>query len=187
MSPFWLIGLVAFGLLAPGASEGRAQQPASPPSAPSGPEIDPAEIPSVHNTFYAVPEGAVSWDTLAALEVKAEVLGPLRTQFTTSYSEPILALDGEHVRIMGFIYPLEGGREHRRFLLTAWPPSCPFCLPAGPAQMVEVEASEPVPFTEGAILIAGDFEVLEDDPSGMYYRMTGAKLLERFDDIRWPG
>ena len=149
--------------------------------------IDPSEIPSVHNTFYEVPEGVVGWDTLGNLDVRTEVIAPLQARFHTEYSEEIKALDGEEVKLMGFIYPLEGGLEHKRFLLTAWPPSCPFCLPAGPSQMVEVFCDEPVEFTEGAILVAGQFELLKDDPSGMYYRMRNAKEVERYDDIRWTG
>ena len=189
MRNVWLAGAAALALTSLAHSRAVAAEPE--PLAgrvpPAGQSIDPGDIPSVHNTFYAVPEGAVSWDTLAGLEVETEVVGPLKTRFTTSYSDEILALDGRDVRIMGFIYPLEGGLEHERFLLTAWPPSCPFCLPAGPAQMVQVETKAPIPFSDGAILIGGSFEVLEDDPSGMYYRMSGAELLERFDDIRWPG
>jgi uncharacterized protein len=149
--------------------------------------IEPSEIPSVHNTFYQVPEGVVGWDTLGNLDVRTEVIAPLQARFHTDYSKEIKALDGREVKLMGFIYPLEGGLEHKRFLLTAWPPSCPFCLPAGPSQMVEVFCQEPVEFTEGAILMAGRFELLEDDPSGMYYRMQDAKELERYDDIRWTG
>jgi uncharacterized protein len=149
--------------------------------------IDPSEIPSVHNTFYEVPEGVAGWDTLGKLDVKTEVIAPLQARFHTDYSKEIKALDGQEVKLMGFIYPLEGGLEHKRFLLTAWPPSCPFCLPAGPSQMVEVLCDEPVQFTEGAILMAGKFEVLADDPSGMYYRMRAAKEVERYDDIRWTG
>jgi hypothetical protein len=149
--------------------------------------IDPGEIPSVHNTFYQVPEGVVGWDTLGNLDVRTEVIAPLQAIFHTDYSKEIKALDGEQVKLMGFIYPLEGGLEHERFLLTAWPPSCPFCLPAGPSQMVEVFCAEPVEFTEGAILMAGRFEVLEDDPTGMYYRMHDAEEVERYDDIRWTG
>jgi hypothetical protein len=53
--------------------------------------------------------------------------------------------------------------------------------------MVEVLCEEPVDFSEGAILMAGTLSVLEDDPSGMYYRMNDARLVERFDDIRWTG
>jgi uncharacterized protein len=149
--------------------------------------IDPSQIPSVHNTFYQVPEGVVGWDTLGKLDVRTEVIAPLQARFHTDYSTEVKALDGQEVKLMGFLYPLEGGLEHKRFLLTAWPPSCPFCLPAGPSQMVEVFCQEPVEFTEGAILMAGRFELLEDDPSGMYYRMQDAKELERYDDIRWTG
>jgi hypothetical protein len=149
--------------------------------------IDPTEIPSVHNTLYQVPEGVVGWDTLGDLDVRTEVIAPLQARFHTDYSAEIKALDGQDVKLMGFIYPLEGGLEHERFLLTAWPPSCPFCLPAGPSQMVEVFANEPVAFTDGAIVIAGRFEVLNDDPSGMYYRMHGAEEVERHEDIRWTG
>lgn len=149
--------------------------------------IDPGEIPSVHNTFYQVPEGVVGWDILGNLDVRTEVVAPLQAIFHTDYSDEIRALEGQEVKLMGFIYPLEGGLEHERFLLTAWPPSCPFCLPAGPSQMVEVLCEEPIEFTEGAIVMGGRFELLEDDPSGMYYRMRDAKLVERFDDIRWTG
>jgi uncharacterized protein len=149
--------------------------------------IDPSQIPSVHNTFYQVPEGVVGWGTLGKLEVRTEVVAPLQAIFHTDYSSEVKALDGQEVKLMGFIYPLEGGLEHQRFLLTAWPPSCPFCLPAGPSQMVEVFCKEPVDFTDGAIMIAGKFELLKDDPSGMYYRMRDAKEIERFNDIRWTG
>jgi hypothetical protein len=115
------------------------------------------------------------------------VIAPLQARFHIDYSAAIKALDDQDVKLMGFIYPLEGGLQHERFLLTAWPPSCPFCLPAGPAQMVEVLCEEPVAFTDGAILISGRFEVLEDDPTGMYYRMHSAEEVERYDDIRWTG
>jgi hypothetical protein len=149
--------------------------------------IDPSQIPAVHNTLYEVPEGVVGWDTLGNLDVRTEVIAPLQATFHTDYSKEIKALDGQEVKLMGFIFPLEGGLEHERFLLTAWPPSCPFCLPAGPSQMVEVFCEEPIEFTEGAILIAGRFELLKDDPSGLYYRMHDAAEVERYDDIRWTG
>jgi uncharacterized protein len=180
-----LVSLLAIGI-ATASSAGIARAFTEEKLQDSG-LIDPSEIPSVHNTFYQVPEGVVGWDTLGNLDVRTEVIAPLQARFHTDYSKEIKALDGREVKLMGFIYPLEGGLEHKRFLLTAWPPSCPFCLPAGPSQMVEVLCQEPVEFTEGAILMAGRFELLEDDPSGMYYRMQDARVVERYDDIRWTG
>jgi hypothetical protein len=179
-----LAGLLALGIA--GVGTGAAQAFSQEKLQESG-LIDPSEIPAVHNTLYQVPEGVVGWDTLGKLDVTTEVVGPLQAVFHTDYSTEVKALDGEQVKLMGFIYPLEGGLEHERFLLTAWPPSCPFCLPAGPSQMVEVFCAEPIEFTEGAVLMAGRFELLKDDPSGLYYRMHEAAEVERFDDIRWTG
>ena len=76
-----------------------------------------------------MPEGVVGWDTLGNLEVRSEVVAPLQAIFHTDYSAEVKALDGQEVKLMGFIYPLEGGLEHEHFLLTAWPPSLPV-LPA---------------------------------------------------------
>jgi uncharacterized protein len=185
-----LIGLASVGLLAIGLAItcgiGVARAFSKEPLQDSG-LIDPNEVPQVHNTFYQVPEGVVGWDTLGKLDIKTEVVAPLQAIFHTEYSKEVKALDRQRVKLMGFIYPLEGGLEHERFLLTAWPPSCPFCLPAGPSQMVEVFCHEPIKFTEGAVLMAGRFELLKDDPSGMYYRMHDAEEVERYDDIRWTG
>jgi uncharacterized protein len=149
--------------------------------------IDPSQIPAVHNSLYQVPEGVIGWDVLGNMDVDVEVIAPLQSIFHVDYTAEVKALDGRRIELMGFIYPLAAGVAHERFLLTAWPPSCPFCLPAGPAQMVEVHAAEPIAFTDGAVQLGGTFEVLEDDPSGMYYRMRDAREIERFEDIRWTG
>lgn len=184
----WLLGGLALALIGTGTMP-AAGETATPGQAAADTQdlIDPDEIPSVHDTFYRVPEGVIGWDVLGEMDVEVEVLGPLRSVFHVDYTDRVKALDGQEVKIMGFLFPLEGGVSHARFLLTAWPPSCPFCLPAGPSQMVEVLCEEPVEFSEGAILMAGTLSVLEDDPSGLYYRMDDARLIERFDEIRWTG
>src|SRR5918996_4223057 len=166
----WRLG-TSLAALCAGSTLALAQTPTPDEPAAAGEQelIDPSQIPSVHNTFYEVPDGAISWDVLGRMDVTTEVLGPLRSVFHVEYTDEVRALDQQDVKVMGFLYPLEGGVTHEHFLLSAWPPSCPFCLPAGPSQMVEVFCAEPVAFTEGAILVDGRFEVLHDDPSGLYY------------------
>jgi hypothetical protein len=184
----WLLGSLVLASIGTGGAPAAAET-AVPGQAAAGAQelIKPDQIPAVHNTFYQVPDGVIGWDVLGEMDVEVEVLGPLRSVFHVDYTDRIKALDGQDVKVMGFLYPLAGGVSHDHFLLTAWPPSCPFCLPAGPSQMVEVFCDEPVEFSEGAILMAGTLSVLEDDPSGMYYRMDQARLVERFDEIRWTG
>jgi uncharacterized protein len=123
-------------------------------------------------------EGVLSWETFAALDYTYESPFPGATTFTRSFGAAIEALDGEEIRLAGFIYPLEAGERHARFLFSGFPPGCPFCLPAGPEQLVEVLTAEPVRFTDKPVILAGRFELLHDDPSGLYYRLHEARAIE---------
>ena len=51
--------------------------------------------------------------------------------------------------------PLEPGEKHKRFLLSANVPSCPFCMPGGPESLVEVLCKEPIAFNMEPIVISG--------------------------------
>lgn len=93
------------------------------------------------------------------------------------YPADILALAGKSVRITGYMFPLQGAEGQSHFLLSAYPPSCPYCLPAGPAELIDVEAAEDVGFTYGALTVAGVFAPLEDKDdlaNGFIYRLTSA-------------
>ena len=65
---------------------------------------------------------------------------------------------------------------HRdRFLLSAWSPTCPFCLTAGPEAMVEVRARTAVKYTLDPITVQGKLQLLDNDASGMFYRLVEAE------------
>jgi uncharacterized protein len=122
-------------------------------------------------------QGAVSWDTLRELEIAFESPLPGQTSVTTSFTTELQQLDGQEVKLVGFLYPLEAGETHERFLLSAFPPGCPFCLPGGPTDLVDVESSSPVPFSYDPIVVIGRFELLIDDDSGLLYRLHEARLV----------
>ena len=114
-------------------------------------------------------KGVVSWKTLADVT-------PVRQQdrFVPQFSKDVAALDKKDVKLQGFMMPLDMGERQKRFLLVAMPPSCAFCLPGGPDQLVEVLARNPVKYGFDPIVVSGKFAVLKDDPMGLYYRMTEA-------------
>jgi len=114
--------------------------------------------------------------------VRWEVLKEVDAPFDPKDGAPkfgtdVLALDGKDVKLRGFMMPLDQAEKQTRFVLTALPPSCPFCLPAGPDQLVEVVCSDSVKFTFDPVTIAGKFEVVRDDPAGLLYRMVDAKRV----------
>jgi hypothetical protein len=132
--------------------------------------MDKAPPPSAY-ADKPLPElkGVVSWKTLAAVTPVKQ-----KDRFVPQFSKDISALDKKEVKLQGFMLPLDMGERQKRFLLVALPPSCAFCLPGGPEQMVEVVAKNPVKYGFDPIVISGKLAVLKDDPMGLYYRLTDA-------------
>ncbi len=117
--------------------------------------------------------GVVSWKTLAQVE-------PLKKdgRMVPGFSKEILGLDRTDVKVQGFMIPLDIGDKQKRFLISAVPPHCQFCMPAGPDEIVEVDAKSPVTFTFDPIVVGGRFSVLKDDASGILYRISGATRVD---------
>ena len=135
-----------------------------------------ADLPSA-SVFSAklLPDrpGLVSWKTLASVE-------PVKQGATIvpRFAKEILDLDKRRVQVQGFVLALDLGMEHTHFLITAVPPHCQYCLPAGPDAIVEVFAKKPVRYGIEPIIVGGKFSVLRSDPSGVLYRLTEAEVVE---------
>ena len=138
---------------------------------------EPVPRHDVHNQAPDAPPTALTWDELMNLEVTVETVAPLQSNFIVSYPEELKARDGTVVLLKGFMYPLEAGETHTYFLLSALPPSCPFCLPASARGLVEVMCDEGVRYTLEPVLLEGRFELLEDDElgTGLHYRLSAAR------------
>ena len=130
------IGLVALLLVVPATV--WAQQKGVP-----GKDVGPMDTPLPPSPYLAKPlpelKGVVSWKTLGQVT-------PVRQQdrFIPQFSKDVAALDKKEIKLQGFMMPLDMGEKQKRFLLVALPPSCAFCLPGGPDQLVEVVAKTPV-------------------------------------------
>ena len=135
-------------------------------------EVPPSGLPSAADySAQILPEleGTVSWRTLAAVEPVKE-----NGKMVPRFSREILNLHTKDVRVVGFVVPLDMGKNQRHFLISAVPMHCQFCMPAGPEAMVEVIAKDPVTFTFEPVVMAGKLAVLKTDPNGLLYRLTGA-------------
>lgn len=136
-----------------------------------------SQVPG-HNEHNQPPEqdgSTITWEQLTNLDIRVETPAPLQSIFHITFPESLKAKNGKNVTIKGFMYPLEAGETHDYFLLSAVPPSCPFCLPGGAMTLIEVKCAEPVEYTMEAVSIQGKFALSKDDPSGLYYRLTEAR------------
>ena len=115
----------------------------------------------------------VSWKALAQVE-------PVKQgdRMVPQFAKPVLALDAREQRVQGFMIPLDLGDRQKHFLLSAVPPHCGFCLPAGPEAIVEVKSKDGVPYAITPIVVSGRFAVLKDDPNGILYRLSDATQVD---------
>jgi hypothetical protein len=167
----FLIGIVALALGAHAIV--WAQQKGVPGKELSQKDMAAMDAPLPPSPYAAKPlpelKGVVSWKTLAEVTPVRE-----KDRFVPQFSKVISALDKKEVKLQGFMMPLDMGEKQKRFLLVAMPPTCAFCLPGGPDQLVEVLAKNPVKYGFDPIVVTGKFVVLRDDPMGLYYRLTDA-------------
>ncbi len=140
------------------------------------PQDADANLPPSPFAGKPLPElkGVVSWKTLNDVKTVKQ-----KDRFLPEFGKSVVVLDNKEVKLQGFMMPLDMGERQKRFILAALPPSCSFCLPSGPEQMVEVQAKTPVKYGFEPIIISGRFTVLRDDAMGLYYRLTDAVTVTK--------
>ena len=134
-----------------------------------------AGVHSANSPFAPLPkrEDVIAWSVLTAISTKNE-----KNKILPVFGAQQLALHQKTQKIQGFMMPLEPGERQRHFLLTSVPLTCSFCLPGGPESMVEVRTKTPVKYSLEPVVVEGKFQVLNDDPYGLYYRITDAAAVK---------
>jgi uncharacterized protein len=163
--------IAAGSVKAPAASAANA----APSNALGVPQGQGAGVHSPNSPFAPLPkrEDVIAWSVLTAVTTKTEknkILPVFGAQQTTLHQKT--------QKLQGFMMPLEPGDKQRHFLLTSVPLTCGFCLPGGPESMVEVRTKTPVKYSLEPVVVEGKFLVLNDDPYGLYYRITDAVAVK---------
>lgn len=145
---------------------GAAAQLSPPVPAGSG-----AGVHSPNSPIAPLPQrgDVLPWSVLTAVKTRTD-----KNRVLPVFEPAQMALHQKTQRIQGFMMPLEPGERQRHFLLSAVPLTCSFCTPGGPESMIEVRSRVPVPVTMDPVVVEGRFNLLPDDPYGLYYRMTDA-------------
>lgn len=131
--------------------------------------------------YIDVPKGALDWKLFGLTK---EILIDTKTDdgYDLRYSQPdfppdLKALDGQEIKIKGYMFPLEGNEKQKLFLFGPFPLTCPFQYHVGPPLVLEVHADKhPVKFNYEPITLTGRLELVADDPDyNVFYRLNEAK------------
>lgn len=95
------------------------------------------------------------------------------------FSPQVKDLSGQEITVKGYIIPVEGYKDHKEFIFSAFPYNmCFFCGGAGPETVMEVVALEGVAFTAEQIVLTGTLELNDSDINKLMYRLVDAKMVK---------
>lgn len=118
------------------------------------------------------PAGTIPWTLL----LSTQTVQKADKKFGPAFPSDVRKLHNQPVKLYGFMMPLDQSKRQKRFLLSAYPPHCSFCLTGGPESLVEVLTDTPIDFTFEPLVLSGRMVVLDNDV--VYYRLTGATVVK---------
>lgn len=122
-------------------------------------------------------KGAVGWEIFATTQEKYKVVkhdGLTDTYSLPQFSPEMQKLNGQNIRLTGFMFPLEQSEHQQRFLFGPFPPSCPFHYHAINALIVTVSAKKPIAFTLDPLTLSGTLKLTGEAGDGDFYHLEQA-------------
>jgi uncharacterized protein len=112
------------------------------------------------------------WKALSACKVH---LNYENYHYTIHYTPEIKAMEGKEITVSGFILPLESTETFTHFLLSKRTPTCAFCPPGSPNEIVEVFTTTPIKWDEGIVVITGTMHFTSNPELGLFFQLKEAK------------
>lgn len=114
-------------------------------------------------------------DKLWIILSKAKItLDENKGTYDAKLTDDIKKLDGQKISISGFIVPLETTETFTHFLISSRTPTCFFCPPGEPNEIIEVFTDKPVPWDDDLVMYEGTFGLTQNVDMGIFFKMTNA-------------
>jgi len=114
------------------------------------------------------------WQTLRKTKIHVDEKKGL---YSATFPAEVKTLSGKEMTLSGFMLPLESTDKFRHFLLSSRTPTCPFCPPGEPNEVIDVRTEKPIGYSEELITVKGRFELMNDREMGLFFKLSNAKLL----------
>lgn len=99
---------------------------------------------------------------------------------TISLTEPVKALVGKEMTISGFVLPMDDGQhtgKTMRFLLSQRTPTCTWCPPGDPNEVVQVTVDSPMDWKGTELTVSGPFSLVNNTNNGIFYHISASSVV----------
>lgn len=115
------------------------------------------------------------WKKLGACTVH---LDPKKFAYSIHFTEEVTAMKGQEIRVSGFMLPLEATEKFSHFLLSKRTPTCAFCMPGEPNEIIEIFSRKPVSWEEGMVTVSGILHFTNNPESGLFFQLKDSALVK---------
>ena len=112
------------------------------------------------------------WQTLLKTKISVDTEKGL---YSAKFSDDIKKLNGQKIKVTGFIVPLEPTITFKHFLLSKKTPVCGFCPPGEPNEVIEVFANKLEKWQDTLVVYEGQFELVNNREQGVFFRLNNAR------------
>lgn len=95
--------------------------------------------------------------------------------YSATYPDEVKALVGREVTVSGFVLPLEPSEKFHHFILSKRTPTCAFCPPGEPNEIIDVTLEKPMKWDEGVVKITGVFGLMSNPELGLFFTLAKAR------------
>lgn len=92
------------------------------------------------------------------------------------YSLEVRKLNNKTITISGFMTPLEASKKITHFLLNKNNPTCSFCPPSRPNEVIEVFTSTPIVWHDNIATFSGKLVLINDARERIFFKIYDARL-----------
>lgn len=100
--------------------------------------------------------------------------------YSIDYTPEIKELEGKEITISGFVLPLESEEKFNHFLISKRTPTCFFCPPGEPNEIIEVFTNKKITWEDGLTTVTGKFgftKGIEANPElGLFFQLKNADV-----------
>lgn len=97
--------------------------------------------------------------------------------YSATFPDDVKKLNGQTVKISGFMLPLENSEKFTHFLLSKRTPTCFFCPPGEPNEIIEVFAQKPTEWADNLVTYQGQMNLIQGKEMGIFFQLKNATSL----------
>lgn len=116
------------------------------------------------------------WKTLLHSKISYSAKPP---HITATKPAEIKAMNGRTLTVDGFMLPMDESEYSKHFLLSKRTPTCPFCPPGEPNEVIEVFATKGIYYDDSLLTMQGTFSLTNNTENGIFFVLKNAAVMAK--------